>query len=69
MTQALVFDSTCDAVPGGNQNGEQFFAMRPDGSGLRQLTTTLGVRTAADGSVDVQLPGPQAYSARSGTNF
>jgi hypothetical protein len=53
-TGALIFNSSCDLQA-------QLFAMRPDGSGLRQLTTLRGVVTAADGSVDVELPGPIAY--------
>ena len=61
-TRALVFESTCDPL-GTNPNGQQFFAMHPDGSGLRQLTALRGVVTAADGSVDVELPGPIGYSA------
>jgi hypothetical protein len=35
--------------------------MRSGGTELRQVTTTLGV-TAADGSVDVELPGPLGYN-------
>jgi hypothetical protein len=57
----LVFSSTCDPL-GTNPNGEQLFAMHADGAGMRQLTATRGVVTAADGSVDVELPGPGAYS-------
>jgi len=56
-TQTLIFDSSCDPL-GKNPSGAQIFAMRPDGTGLRQLTTLRGVITAADGSVDVELPGP-----------
>jgi hypothetical protein len=59
-TQTLVFDSSCDPL-GTNPAGDQIFVMRPDGSGLRQLTAVSGVVTAADGSVDVELPGPFAY--------
>jgi hypothetical protein len=69
VTQSLVFDSSCDPEAGATQAGEQFFAIRPDGNGLRPLTFTRGVRMAADGSLDVELPGPQAYSARSGSSF
>jgi len=60
-TGTLVFSSTCDPL-GTNPNGEQFFAMHADGTGMRQLTATRGVVAAADGSVDVELPGPGAYS-------
>jgi len=60
-TGTLVFSSTCDPL-GTNPNGEQLFAMHTDGTGIRQLTSTRGVMTAADGSVDVELPGPAAYS-------
>jgi hypothetical protein len=41
----------------------QMFAMRPDGSGLRQLTDAAGFTTNPDGSIRVELPGPFAYSA------
>jgi hypothetical protein len=36
--------------------------MRPDGSGLRQLTAARGFAVAADGTVTAELPGPFAYS-------
>jgi hypothetical protein len=62
ITQSVVFDSTCDPL-GTNRNGSQVFAMRPDGTGLRQLTDAAGVTTGPDGSVRVELPGPFAYSA------
>jgi len=42
---------------------QQLHAIRPDGSGLRQLTTYRGVTCDADGTVSVELPGPIAYSA------
>ena len=57
QTQSLPFTSTCDPL-GMNPNGEQIFAVRPDGTGVRQLTDLAGVATAADGSIDVELPGP-----------
>jgi hypothetical protein len=50
---------------GTNPNGGQVFAMRPDGSRLRQLTDTRGLVVGADGSVTANLPGPWAYSSRS----
>ena len=63
VTQAVAFDSTCDPL-GANPYGDQIFAMRPDGSGLRQLTDAAGYTTNPDGSFRVELPGPFAYSAR-----
>lgn len=59
--RTLVINTNCDPL-GTNANGGQYFAMRADGTGLRQLTATHGVVTAADGSVDVELPGPGVYS-------
>jgi len=56
----LVFVSSCDPF-GTNPNGEQIFAMRPDGSGLRALTDTRSVVHDPDGSVEVELPGPWSY--------
>src|SRR5262245_21574919 len=63
VTKAIVFDSSCDPVQA-NPYGDQAFAMRPDGSGLRQLTDAAGFTENADGSIRVELPGPFAYSAR-----
>ena len=58
--QAFPFYSDCDPF-GTNPNGSQVFAMRWDGSGLRQLTHTRGTTTATDGSVvEVEVPGPVA---------
>ncbi len=62
VNSTILIDSSCDPF-GTNPNGNQLFAMRPDGSGLRQLTHTRGSVTEADGTVDVELPGPAAYSA------
>ena len=61
-TQALVFESSCDPFRT-NPNGGQVFAMNPDGTHLRQLTDTSGFTTEADGTVDVELPGPSASTA------
>ncbi len=58
--EALVFYSTCDPL-GTNPNGGQIFAMRPDGSDLRQLTTARGLVTAA-GTFSAELIGPAVYS-------
>ena len=61
-TGTLVFDATCD--PSGLRPvSGQVFAMRGDGSGLRQLTSYRGTQgTAADGTLTVELPGPIEYS-------
>jgi hypothetical protein len=58
--------SECRVAPpssGTNPNGDQIFAVRPDGTGLRQLTSLRGVQTLADGTLLVELPGPANYSA------
>jgi hypothetical protein len=53
------FASSCDPF-GTNPNGLQLFSIRSDGTGLRQLTHTRGMRTAPDWTVTVELPGPYA---------
>jgi hypothetical protein len=63
VTRTFVFYSSCDPF-GRNPNGAQLFAMRPDGSGLRQLTDARGLAIEADGAVDTELPGPSWYSGR-----
>jgi hypothetical protein len=63
VTAAIVFDTSCDPlrlIP----VGQQVYAMRPNGSGFRQLTTYRGTTVSPDGTVSVELPGPIAYSAR-----
>ena len=55
-TGAITFTSNCDPV-GRNPSRDQVFGMRPDGSGLRQLTTARGTWTDPDGTVHVELPG------------
>ncbi len=60
-TGALLFRSTCDPF-GTNPNGSQYFVMGADGAGLRQLTSTRGLVTEADGTVIGELPDPAAYS-------
>lgn len=60
-THELVFDSNCNPF-GTNPNGEQIFAMRPDGSALRQLTQAPGGQVSADGVAEVEIVGPSAYS-------
>jgi hypothetical protein len=61
VTKAVVFDSACDPFDA-NPFGDQAFAMRPDGGGLRQLTDAAGFTQNPDGSIRVELPGPFAYS-------
>ena len=73
VTGTIVFDTTLDALrlrPGTSVylgEADQIFAIRPDGSGLRQLTEAAGVTTNPDGSVRVELAGPYAYSGASST--
>jgi hypothetical protein len=62
VTRAIVFESSCDPL-GTGVLGSQYFAMRPDGSGLRQLTHTRGTVNHPDGSIKVELPSPWGYSA------
>ena len=61
VTGAIVFVSQCDPF-GANPYGAQIFAMRPDGTGLRQLTHLRGFVTEADGTDTVELA-DAAYSA------
>ena len=44
---------------------DQIFAIRPDGSGLRQLTAARGCVVDTEDSVTVEMPGPFGYSAPS----
>jgi hypothetical protein len=67
ITGTVLFLSSCDPV-GGNPFGDQLFAMRPDGTGLRQLTAARGMTTDPDGTVHVELPGPVAYSISQSAN-
>ena len=60
VTQTLITYSSCDPL-GANPYGSQIFALRQDGSGLRQLTQLRGV-VPTDTSVTVELPGPFAFS-------
>ncbi len=58
-TGTLVFHSSCDPL-GTNPFGDAIFAMRPDGSGLRQLTFTRGL-VNENGIQIVEVPGPSGY--------
>jgi hypothetical protein len=62
-TGTVLFAASCDPV-GGNPFGHQLFAMRQDGTGLRQLTNARGMTTDPDGTIHVELPGPFAYPSR-----
>jgi Tol biopolymer transport system component len=66
VTGTIVFDSTVNALElPGVAYADQIFALRPDGSGLRQLTDAGGGTTNPDGSVRFEFPGPYAYSGAS----
>jgi hypothetical protein len=65
VSGAVLFQASCDPV-GANPFGEQIFAMRPDGSGLRQLTNARGMWTDPDGTVHVEVPTPFAYPSQKG---
>jgi hypothetical protein len=60
VTGTVLFASSCDPL-GRNPFGSQVFAMRPDGTGLRQLTATRGMTIDPDGRLHVEMPGPIAY--------
>jgi hypothetical protein len=70
MTGTIVFDTTLDAlkldpsVPFGRV--DRIFAIRPDGTGLRQLTEApTGTHFPNTVGVSVEQPGPYAYSGAS----
>ena len=65
VSGTVLFQASCDPV-GANPFGEQIFAIRPDGSGLRQLTNARGMTTDADGTVHVEMPTPFAYQSQKG---
>jgi hypothetical protein len=70
VTGAIVFNTTLDALKlragSGVGNRDQIFAIRPDGSGLRQLTEfPTGTHFPATDGVSAQHPGPYAYSGAS----
>ena len=55
-----VTNTQCDPL-GTNPTGNQLYAMRPDGSGLRQITHARGMTIDTPELVEVELPGPFAY--------
>jgi hypothetical protein len=59
-SRTLLFYSDCDPL-GTNPNGGQIFAMRSDGSGLRQLTDAQGLVKEAPGAFSGDIPGLWAY--------
>jgi hypothetical protein len=61
-TGTVMFYATCDPF-GTNPYGDQLFAIRVDGTQLRQLTHTRGLGTEPDGTVSTENIGPFAYSA------
>jgi hypothetical protein len=65
VTGIVLFSASCDPF-GRNPFGEQIFAMRPDGKGLRQLTDAPGRTFDPDGTVHVEVPGPFAYTESAG---
>jgi len=63
-TGSYVFGSSCDPSGANPTLVGQIFALRPDGSSLRQLTFTRGIEESADGSLHVELAGPFAVATR-----
>ena len=61
VTGTLLFESGCDPV-GSNPLGDQIFAVRSDGSGLRQLTATRGMTIDPDRTVLVSCRNPELRS-------
>ena len=61
-TGTVMFYATCDPF-GTNPYGDQLFAIRVDGTELRQLTHARGLATEPDGTVSTENIGPFAYSA------
>jgi hypothetical protein len=64
VTDTIVFQAPCGGLRDSVSVG-QIFAVRPDGSRLRQLTATRGCVVGSDGSVIFEVPGPFGYSAPS----
>jgi hypothetical protein len=60
LTGTVLLNTACDPF-GTNVNGNNVFAVRPDGSGLRQITHARGLTVDTPDVVEVELPGPGAY--------
>jgi hypothetical protein len=65
-TGTLVFHSSCDPF-GTNPYGDQLFAIRPDGTRLRQLTHARGLVREPDGTVSSENIGPIGSNSFVGT--
>src|SRR5262249_43999303 len=69
VTDTIILNTALDplhlgAPPGPYRySNDQIFALRPDGSGLRQLTSAAGFTALSDGSIRVELPSPFAHPA------
>jgi hypothetical protein len=61
VSRALVFYSSCDPFGTSNHSAGEIFAMRPDGSGLRELTHARGFFRDASDVQHFEQPGPHAY--------
>ena len=59
--RTLVFMSSCSSGTA-RPYGAQIYAMRDDGSAMRQLTDVEGAVVESDGTLRVELPGPVAYA-------
>src|SRR5262249_35064542 len=66
-TGILVFYSSCDPF-GTNPYGDQLFAIRQDGTRLRQLTRARGLVTEPDGTVSAENIGQFGYASLHGFN-
>lgn len=62
-TGSVVLYSNCDPLQQ-NQFGAQLFTMRPDGSGLRQLTQASGLIVHDNGEISTEIPAPFAFATR-----
>ena len=64
-TGTIFFLSSCDPL-GQNPHGRQVFAMQPDGSDLRQLTSASGFVANPDGSIEVETVSRMFIAPKSG---
>jgi Tol biopolymer transport system component len=59
-TGSILIDSSCHPL-GTSPTANQVYVMRPDGSGLRQITRARGVVADTPDVIEVELAGPIAY--------